>query len=96
MWIIRKFISRSHLIAQEIQIVKESIFDKRTPFVSRIFLVIAGAYLLLPFDLVSDLIPFLGQVDDVILIPVFITISYFLVPKSVREEVNRKIEREKK
>lgn len=96
MWIIRQALQKSNFIVQEIQIVKESIFDKRTPFLSRLFLIVAGAYLLLPFDIVTDLIPLFGQIDDIILVPLLLLISYNIVPRAIRADVKRKIESEKK
>ena len=95
MWILRQFLNKSNFIAREIQIVKESIFDKRTPFLSRIFLIVAGVYLLLPFDFISDLIPILGQIDDIILVPLLLVISYTIVPQSLLADFKLKIEKEK-
>lgn len=42
--------------------------DRRVPLRKKIFLGLTGAYLLLPFDLLPDFLPGLGQADDVLLV----------------------------
>ena len=43
--------------------------DPRVPKVERALVAAAIAYAIIPFDLIPDMIPFVGQVDDVYLIP---------------------------
>lgn len=38
--------------------------DKRVPFTYKLLPIAAVAYLVWPFDLSSDFVPFLGQIDD--------------------------------
>lgn len=43
-------------------------FDKRIPLITKIvFIGILGAYVISPIDLIPDLLPVVGQVDDVVL-----------------------------
>lgn len=44
------------------------ISDRRVSRVDRLLVIAAIAYIVSPFDLVPDLVPFLGQVDDVFLL----------------------------
>lgn len=46
--------------------------DKRTPLAAKLLLLLALAYLLLPFDLVPDFIPVLGQIDDLVIVPTLV------------------------
>jgi len=62
-----------------------------TPWVAKLFLGLAVGYLLLPFDLIPDFIPILGQLDDVVIIPVLLYLALLFIPKwiiqSCREQV---------
>jgi uncharacterized membrane protein YkvA (DUF1232 family) len=42
--------------------------DPRVPIWPKALLVAAVAYVALPFDLIPDMIPFLGQLDDAVII----------------------------
>lgn len=57
--------------------------DKRTPISAKVLLGIAIFYLMLPFDFIPDFIPFFGQLDDAIILPILIGIAFFLVPHQV-------------
>jgi uncharacterized membrane protein YkvA (DUF1232 family) len=50
------------------------------------------AYALSPIDLIPDFIPLLGQLDDIILIPLGVTLVVKLVPKPVWEACLREAE----
>lgn len=65
--------------------------DKRTRNISRFFLWLAISYFFLPFDIIPDFIPFLGQLDDIIIIPIFIYIALKFIPDSLYKEHYQKI-----
>lgn len=65
--------------------------DKRTPRISKIFLFIALAYLATPFDIIPDFVPVLGQLDDLILIPLLLYISVKSIPKPLYDEHYKRI-----
>src|SRR5262245_66281914 len=46
--------------------------DSRVPVTEKVFVIGAIVYFLSPLDLLPDMIPFLGQVDDLYLIPLTI------------------------
>lgn len=74
----------------EIKIYQLIIKDPRTPEFSKLLLWLSISYVLLPFDIIPDFIPFLGQLDDLIIVPILIYISLAIVPKEVIEDCKRK------
>lgn len=58
----------------------------RTPRVAKWLLWLAIGYLLLPFDLIPDFIPVLGQLDDVLIVPGLVYLALMMIPKDVIDE----------
>lgn len=70
--------------------------DKRTPFWSKLFVAVALAYLLAPFDMISDFIPFLGQFDDAAIIITLITLALKLIPSKIKEKYRELVTKQQK
>lgn len=68
---------------QEFRLYKLLAKHPGTPWLAKLFFGLAVGYLLLPFDLIPDFIPVLGQLDDMIIIPLFIYMALKLTPESV-------------
>ncbi|MBQ7925493.1 MAG: DUF1232 domain-containing protein [Lachnospiraceae bacterium] len=66
-----------------------AIKDNDTPILAKVFAGITVVYALSPVDLVPDFIPVLGYLDDVILLPLLVTLTIKFIPKDVLER-NRK------
>lgn len=60
--------------------------DKNTPVIAKIFAAITIAYALSPIDLIPDFIPVLGYLDDIIILPVLVTLTIKFIPKDILEE----------
>jgi uncharacterized membrane protein YkvA (DUF1232 family) len=60
--------------------------DPRTPWFAKVFAICVVAYAFSPIDLIPDFIPILGYLDDVILIPLGVSIALKMIPKSVIQE----------
>lgn len=57
--------------------------DPRTPWHARLFAACVVAYFFSPIDLIPDPIPILGQLDDLILVPLGIFIAIKMIPQQV-------------
>ena len=59
--------------------------DPAAPWVARIVAILSLLYLLSPIDLIPDMIPFAGWVDDLIIVPVLFGLSARLLPHHIRQ-----------
>jgi uncharacterized membrane protein YkvA (DUF1232 family) len=87
-----KLKSISAKIKREIKVYQLVQKDSRTPRLAKILLWIAVGYTLLPFDIIPDFIPILGQLDDIIIIPALIILALKMIPKEVVEEYRAKVD----
>jgi len=55
----------------------------QTPFFGKSLLGLAIGYLLLPFDLIPDFIPVIGQLDELIIIPGLVYLALKMIPEEV-------------
>ncbi len=60
--------------------------DPRTPRIAKLLALLVAAYALSPIDLIPDAIPVLGLVDEVILLPIAISLIARLIPADVMAE----------
>lgn len=76
---------------QELQVYREVIADARTPFLGRLLLGAAIGYLLMPFDLIPDAIPVLGQLDDLLIVPGLVWLGLRLVPDEIYQQARQRV-----
>lgn len=67
--------------------------DRRTPRVAKIAAFVVLAYAASPIDLIPDFIPVLGQLDDLILVPLGVALVIRLVPAPLWSQVLAEAER---
>lgn len=60
--------------------------DPRTPLAAKIVAGAVAAYALSPIDLIPDVIPVLGYLDDLLIVPLGIWIAVRLIPASLLAE----------
>jgi uncharacterized membrane protein YkvA (DUF1232 family) len=79
---------------RELRVYTRVLKDRRTPPAGKVFLGLAIGYLLMPFDLIPDFIPVLGQLDDIILVPLLVILGLRCIPKALIEEIRAAVLRE--
>ena len=85
-----KSVSRS--LKRKLNVYRLVLKDGRTPKPAKLLLGLAVGYLLLPFDLIPDFIPVIGQLDDVIIVPALVILALKMIPKDVIEDCRAKAE----
>jgi uncharacterized membrane protein YkvA (DUF1232 family) len=80
---IEKLKSLTKQLKQEFAVYRLVLKHPKTPWLAKVFLGLAIGYLLLPFDLIPDFIPVLGQLDDVVIIPILVYLALLFIPKAV-------------
>lgn len=80
---IDKLKRRAHDMKHHLSAAALCMKDPRVPLLPKIILGITIAYALSPIDLIPDFIPVLGQLDDLLLVPLGIALSVKLIPPKV-------------
>jgi len=68
--------------------------DPRMPLHVKILALLIVAYIISPIDIIPDFIPVLGLLDEVILVPIFLTFTVSLIPDEIRQEYQQQDELE--
>lgn len=58
----------------------------KTPMLAKALLWLAIGYVLMPFDLIPDFIPLIGQLDEMVIIPILLYCALKLTPSSIVAE----------
>ena len=81
-------------LKQEFEVYRLVLKHPETPLIAKFFLGLAVGYLLMPFDLIPDFIPVIGQLDEVVIIPILLYLALLFIPKHIiqtcRDQVNKR------
>lgn len=72
-------------LKQEFQFYRALQAHPQTPRLAKVLLWLAIGYVLLPFDLIPDFIPLIGQLDEMVIIPLLLYVALKLTPVAVRD-----------
>ena len=72
-------------LKRDIAAIVLSLQDKDTPILAKIIGGITVGYALSPVDLIPDVVPVLGYLDDVLILPALLTLTVKLIPPKVIE-----------
>ena len=84
--ILTKLKNYARKLKQDTFVLYLSYKDDRTPWYAKAFAICVVAYAFSPIDLIPDIIPILGYLDDLILVPLGIVLAFKLIPPQVIEE----------
>jgi uncharacterized membrane protein YkvA (DUF1232 family) len=80
-------------LRRELNVYRLVLRHPQTPLAARLLVGLAVGYALLPFDLIPDWLPLIGQLDDVILVPALLLAALKLIPVSVIEDCRARAQR---
>jgi uncharacterized membrane protein YkvA (DUF1232 family) len=78
-------------IGREIDVYRRVLIDSRTPWYAKGVLGLAIAYFFSPIDLIPDVIPVLGQLDDLLIVPGLLWLALKLIPTEVVESCRAEV-----
>ena len=55
----------------------------QTPKLAKALLWLAIGYILMPFDLIPDFLPIIGQLDELVIIPILLYLALKLTPEAI-------------
>jgi uncharacterized membrane protein YkvA (DUF1232 family) len=67
-----------------------ALLDRRTPWKARLVALAVVFYAIWPFDLIPDFIPWIGWLDDLIIVPLGLWLAYRLIPDHIIADARRR------
>ncbi|MDD7794669.1 YkvA family protein [Clostridium sp. 'White wine YQ'] len=92
--VINKLKSEASKMKKEVTALIIAYKRNDVPLIAKILAIIIVAYAVSPIDLIPDFIPVLGYLDDIILIPLGITLVLKLIPREIMEECREEAKKE--
>lgn len=89
---LNKLKSLGKQLKREFAVYRLVLKHPQTPWIAKLFLGLAVGYLLLPFDLIPDFIPVIGQLDDVVIIPVLLYMALLFIPKWIIQDCREQVQ----
>lgn len=82
-------------LKQEFEVYRLVLKHPGTPVLAKILLGLAIGYVLMPFDLIPDFIPVIGQLDDLVIVPLLVYVALKMIPNALVSECRELIKGEK-
>ena len=79
-------------IARDAKVLWIAARDPRTPRMAKVMVGLVAAYALSPVDLIPDFLPFIGWLDDFVVVPFGIRYAMRLIPPELLAEYRAKAE----
>lgn len=79
-------IRAKRIVKPEVLILYYALQHKLTPIYAKLPALVALLYLLSPVDIIPDVIPFAGYIDDLVVVPLLLQLSLRLLPAQVKED----------
>jgi len=86
MQMLNKLKEKGRELKSNVFLLYRSSRDPRMPLRVKILALLIVAYIISPIDIIPDFIPVLGLLDEVILVPIFLTFTVSLIPDEIRQE----------
>lgn len=77
---------------RELHVYRRLLQHPRTPRLAKVILGLAVAYALSPIDLIPDWVPVLGYLDDLLIVPGFVALALWLIPRDIVEDCRKAAE----
>lgn len=82
----KSLVKRLEELKSDLPTVFVALKDERTPLLVKSLAVVIVVYALSPIDFIPDFIPFLGYLDDLLILPLLIALLIKLIPNQVWQE----------
>ncbi|WP_203265820.1 YkvA family protein [Streptococcus uberis] len=82
----KSLVKRLEELKSDLPAVFVALKDERTPLLAKYLAVVIVVYALSPIDFIPDFIPFLGYLDDLLILPLLIALLIKLIPNQVWQE----------
>jgi len=92
--IIQKVKDKAGKLKSSLTAVYYAYKDPRVGILPKLFIGLTLLYAVSPVDLIPDFIPVLGYLDDLLILPLLITLAVKMIPKEVMKEAVEKAEQE--
>ena len=86
MVILEKVRGKGREIKSSVFLLYRGLGDPRIPLHVKVLAFFIVAYIISPIDIIPDFIPILGLLDEVILVPIFLSFTVRLIPIEIRHE----------
>jgi uncharacterized membrane protein YkvA (DUF1232 family) len=83
---------KAEQLKKDVPAVFLALKHKDTPVIAKIMAAITVGYALSPIDFIPDFIPVLGYLDDLLLLPLLVTLTIKLIPKGIIEQCRKESE----